>query len=674
MEPMGEAPRRSQGRRKRAALAAVAAWLAGPTAAHAGDAGEPDLRQMTLEELLAIPVAVVTRSERPLRDTPGIVTVITRDDLAASGARDLIAVLQLVPGFAVGMDVQGSLALGFRGNTGAGGQILVLVDGLELNENMYGTPMIDVPIDLIEKIEIVRGPGSVVHGGYAELAVINVITRAAAGATAATVGTRYGQMEDGLGYRDVFATGRDRVAGVDVGVSASLGEGRRSDGYYRDFFGGAYRLPNRVDPAMLDVGLGWHGLEVRGLGHWLRTSSQDAVNVSEPAPVDTDFASYFLDARYAWRLTDTVTLTPRATFKRQQPWQVRDLAAITYYRKTAARYTGSVTLDWAVREHLDVLAGAEAFTSRARLVDTANTGVGFQQPLAEGDHDSFSTLTAYSQVLLDHRWANLSLGARLEWNSRFGAVMVPRIGVTRGLGRLHTKLLLSQAFRAPGHEPYSLNVDLRPEKTTTYELEVGYQLGEHVFAGANLFDITTRDPFVYDFDPLVGAERYLNFPRTGSRGVEAVVRAQHERGRAQLTGSYYDASGKNQVALYAVPGQDDVTSGFPAWKLTLSGSARVAEHLSLSPSVVVLGPVWGPVGVEGSADDLTFGEQDATLLLGIYALRRDLAVPGLDLGIGVADLLDQGVRYVERSAIAHAPLPGPTREYMLHVSYRRPLD
>lgn len=654
----------------------LASFVAGLAAAPSTARGERDLSRLSLEELLDIQVAVVTRSDRPLRETPGVVTVVTRDEIAAWGARDLVDVLRQVPGFVFALDLQGVHAIGFRGMTGEGGQILILVDGIELNETMYGTPLTYMPVAMIEKIEISRGPGSVVYGGYAELAVINIITRAAAGTDGVVVGSRYGQMEDALGYRDVYAAGRTLVpvgGGVRIGVAASIGEGRRSDAEYRDFFGSAYPLPNRIDPSMIDVGLAWRELDLRLIGHWFDTTSRDAGARSEPAAVPTDFHGAFAALSYAWHVAPRITVTPRLAYKRQRPWKVTDLAASTYYQKTSERYLASTHVDWEPSERVAILGGAEVFVSRARLDDRTNVGVGFQEPLAEGDRDQFTTASGFGQAIVRHRWATLSLGLRLEWNDRFGAVILPRLGLTRVFGRAHLKLLASQAFRAPGHEPYSLNLDLRPERTTAFEIEGGYQLGDHAHLGLNVFDVTIRDPFVYDFDEAAGRERYVNFPKTGSRGVEAVMRIQHTRARGELAAAFFDTGGRNQVDLYAVPGRDDVTSGFPAYTVSAHGRVGIADHLVLGPSAIYIGPVWGPMGLDG-AGDVVFGVEDPALLLGVFATRSDLAVRGLDIGLGVHDLLDRGVQFVERSNIAHAPLPGPTREYALHVEYRRELE
>src|SRR6266567_3336589 len=75
-----------------------------------------DIEEVSLEALLNAPVDVATVKPQTTRQTAGIVTVITREEIVSSGARDLIDVLRLVPGFSFGVDVQGTVDVGVRGN------------------------------------------------------------------------------------------------------------------------------------------------------------------------------------------------------------------------------------------------------------------------------------------------------------------------------------------------------------------------------------------------------------------------------------------------------------------------------------------------------------------------------------------------------------------------------
>lgn len=140
-----------------------------------------------------------------MRESPSIISLITKEEISKSGARDLIDVLRLVPGIDFGMDIEGVVGIGMRGNWANEGKVLVLLDGQEMNEiisagNMFGN---HYPIEQIKKIEVIRGPGPAIYGGYAEYGVVNIITHQAEDINGITISGTYGQMEKDYGRRNL---------------------------------------------------------------------------------------------------------------------------------------------------------------------------------------------------------------------------------------------------------------------------------------------------------------------------------------------------------------------------------------------------------------------------------------------------------------------------------------
>src|SRR5664279_4000841 len=180
-----------------------------------------------------------------LKDSPAVVTVVSGEDIRSTGARDLIDILYLVPGYFMGVDTEGVVGPGFRGLWGHEGKILLMIDGKEMNELLFSNMQLgnEFPVELIERVEVVRGPGSVSYGGSAELSVINIVTRGLQGATDLTATATYGQMTgasdfaNGYGRRKLTASGRlvvDAVPGLSAFASVSLGQGQRSVRTYVD--------------------------------------------------------------------------------------------------------------------------------------------------------------------------------------------------------------------------------------------------------------------------------------------------------------------------------------------------------------------------------------------------------------------------------------------------------
>ena len=192
-----------------------------------------DYDDLSLEALLELKLTVASASENKatsLRETPGIVSLITAQDIRDSGARDLMDLLRLVPGFFFSFDTLGLVGSGLRGNWSQEGKILLIIDGVDQNELLYTTLQYGhhYPIHDIKQIEIIRGPGSAIYGGYAEMAVINITTRTGSDLRGGKVTTNYGRLGShdartniGVSYGDEHGDLRYSLSGFSAGVLAA---------------------------------------------------------------------------------------------------------------------------------------------------------------------------------------------------------------------------------------------------------------------------------------------------------------------------------------------------------------------------------------------------------------------------------------------------------------------
>ncbi len=142
-----------------------------------------DLAEASLEELMNLEVYSASKHMQKAAEAPSSVTVITADDIRLYGYRTLADILRSVRSFYVTYDRNYSY-IGVRGLDRPGDystRVLLLIDGHRLNDNIYDQAMVGsefpLDIDLIERVEIVRGPASSLYGANAFFGVINVITR-----------------------------------------------------------------------------------------------------------------------------------------------------------------------------------------------------------------------------------------------------------------------------------------------------------------------------------------------------------------------------------------------------------------------------------------------------------------------------------------------------------------
>ena len=132
-------------------------------------------KYLSEENSISIVTKRVGQSESAEK-TSAIVSVITRKNILDSGARNLADILKSVPGVEVFYDQFGFYKVGFRGIRSQSG-VLLMMDGHRMNNFYDGSVFLDIRADAIDKVEVIRGPGSSVHGTNALVGVINVITK-----------------------------------------------------------------------------------------------------------------------------------------------------------------------------------------------------------------------------------------------------------------------------------------------------------------------------------------------------------------------------------------------------------------------------------------------------------------------------------------------------------------
>src|ERR1051325_7913669 len=241
-----------------------------------------------LEEL--INQLILAASKRPLtaRESPGIVTLITDEEIKNSGARDLIDVLRLVPGIDFGVDVEGVVGIGTRGLWAHDGKMLLLVDGQEMNELVFATNQFGnhIPVEQIKKIEVIRGPGSAIYGGFAEYGVINIVTKSASDLPGISLTGTYGQMQGDYARRNINLMAGQKINDFEYSLSGFVGQGNRSDQTYTDFYGNSYNMAGNsaLNPMMMNIGMGYKGLSFRGIADLYNISVRDAYDVIKPSP------------------------------------------------------------------------------------------------------------------------------------------------------------------------------------------------------------------------------------------------------------------------------------------------------------------------------------------------------------------------------------------------------
>lgn len=593
------------------------------------------------------------------RETPSILSVISAADIAKMGARDITDILRTVPGFEIMQDLQFVTGVGFRGSWANEGKVLFLLDGHQVNELLYQTvPLLNnFQVDAIEKIEIIRGPGSAIYGGSAEYAVINIITKQASSLNGMAVYGTGGFHKSATGRMNggVMVAQKSEKFSWDLGAYRSTGI--VSDQHYTDLIG---KVPTPVNLAKVtdanatnvNIGLKAGGLSWRGM--FIGYETNDPIYA-------TTYNNYSTDLKYDWKASDKLTITPSMAYYNQIPWAYDSIANDeTKYKSKVNRINFGLTFNQNLGRKTNITYGGIFFRDKA----TSD----FDPENFAGGKLEMSNYALFAQALYKHRLFNVTAGFRYEHNSRAGGAFVPRLAFTKKIENFHFKVLYSQAFRTPSVENINAAVDkLVPEHSQVAELELGYQFTADMLLSLNAFDIGTKKVIIYGNDAITNIESYTNFKQTGSRGVEAIYSIKQKKWHARMTYSFATAK-KTDSSTYYVPQTKSQYLGFSKHIFTMSGSWDVTKKLSFNPTVIAGGKRYAYTEMSNSDKPIS-AALPSYVLVNCFVQYANL-VNGLNVGVGVYDLFNEQPPIVQPYNGKAAPIPGRSREFVVKLSYQ----
>lgn len=488
-----------------------------------------DIQSLLNEQVIVTAASTAQRESA----TPALSTTITSEDIETFGFRSIAQAVDFMSlGVFTGNPLRtpdiGSRGILFENDNGK--HFLLLINGHAINDPLYGAARFDagagIPIELVDRIEVVLGPGSVLYGSNAMMGVINVITKSAAdyqgvhaygdteigrsyrvGAGTGSTFKLFGADSEftlGLEYYDQYGPPLDftvlRYPPIPIGFEQELPErwgGRLEEGYFTRAPSGHLRL--RVGDFELNVSA---NLYERGIPY---ASSYYSVEFNDDRSRELDRALR-IDLRHQATISSLVQLTSRVyadSFDYQRRvtsdgtlgCQAASVDLCEHYDAGVARWIGleeRLTLKWLRDQTLVTMLG----------VDVRGREVGAKQD--QLDADTRRPITATSGRLDDGgpsigpyiqqtwnpaTWLDLNAGARLDIDDRFSSVLSPRGAVmVRPFEKTTFKVIYSQAFRAPTWSETSLSnhtvapsPGLSPEHVRSIEAAAEQGLGTQRF-------------------------------------------------------------------------------------------------------------------------------------------------------------------------------------------------
>ena len=606
-------------------------------------------------------ITAASRVAESVEDAPSSVSIVRSEELRAMHYPTIAEALRGQPGIYISDD-RSYATVGFRGLSplgNYGNRVLVLLDGQPTNDNWVGSSYVgyDARTDLadIERIEVVRGPGSVLYGTNAFSGVINLVTRGTEGQNSREVGISAGD----YGVATARARINAQVGDLAVWTSVAAAKGYGRDFYFPEFVGsktapdGYARGVDGFQSATLNGRLTYGKLTAL----WFFTSREKGVPTGSFGTLPNDGRAQqtdtrgFVEVRFDAPISNELQLLSRAH--------------INYYRFRGAyprlpadggvegdKFDGSWAgleerIQWTPRDDVRVSLGGEAqshFQVHQEEGDDTGTHLNQENP--------FRVLAAYLlSDLTPSRFVRVSVGTRLDSYSTFGYSNNPRLAVV-----MHPyeggaiKVLFGKAFRAPSiYELYyndggitqRESAGLRPESIYSGEIELSHHFLPAVTGSLGAYSNVTHDLIIARGTGDPGD--LLHYENSGAPvmtlGGEASIRREFRQGwmleasysfqrsRYLESGSASDIlSGKSSGSFRGVPNSPEHLASFRATIPMLSRAVLASTRLSFESGRLDRHDQVGDPIAQSRTDpaviwDLVFSREEPT-----WGLRYSLGV------------------------------------------------
>ncbi len=525
----------------------VVALLACATHAQSEDEVMQQIREMSLEELMTTTVTISTSTKQTLSKAPAVVSVLTAEAIRATGTTNLMEILQGVPGIYVKTNLFGFKPLiSFRGASGT--NVLLMINGAPAKDLVWSPGIFwkGVPANMIERIEIIRGPGSALYGSDASAGVINVITKTAGSIDYAEAGLRVGSFDTGAAWLQHGM----QWNGFDIALTADLSTTDGHNPFIRRAFG---NTSGRADYGYESQD--WHLSVARGnwrmlLDHYRhddvaigltggavldpQTRANDSLSSLALLYAAPEFADHWaLNGEFRYRDMEYTSgngyfegIPAYANLKQESSaerrWNFEVSALYSGIRDHSLRVGGGYV------EH-DLYAFTQVLDGVSKVIDNGDT------------YTFLPTAVVPATSVAPHRRKNryffvqdiwsfapdweLTAGVRYDHYSDFGRTLNPRLAlVWQTTDRFTTKLMYGQAFRAPSYlERYVTtaanppNPSLRPEKSKTLELSFAWRATRDLRLGTNFYRFDRRE-VIAPSPPVSG--QFSNHDRFVTSGIE----------------------------------------------------------------------------------------------------------------------------------------------------------
>ena len=542
------------------ALFSIAVASTIPLVANATD--EQDLFSLSFEDLLDVQVDIASKTSETLSSVPSTMSVFSRKQIQALGVDNAYEVMNFVPGMqSTRGDWVGAVPKDHaRGVYLDSGNVLVMINGERVNESSFGKASVYmpyIPIEVIEKIEFIRGPGSALYGSNAFLGVMNIVTSKERNALQLVVGNngRYG------------VTGQFNTSfSDDTSLFASISYDQKDGESYPQ------GVKDPLEALYLEAGVDYKKLKLRA--RYNETSLDEFLNLAGYSTQNQHTSdNTFVGIKYNWVNNDKLKLDSSYSYTKHNissagliaafddipdfllgpAWQTTDSkfeTELSYQFENQWQLAAGIEYAEAKQVEAGVRTSYYDDESMLVIIDPAYYQQGIVTVMDFPEFASlkytFETYSAYGQLKIPYSDAlTLFVGARYDDVKDIDSKFSPRLAAVYVINPEHTvKVQYGESFRTPVTNELFSNDDvtvgnpsLRSESVKTTELVWHYQTSE-LQANAVLFYNELND-FI-NIEPTQSTDALFTFANsfnTQNSGIELDGTWQSSK-EFSVTGTY----------------------------------------------------------------------------------------------------------------------------------------
>jgi outer membrane receptor for ferrienterochelin and colicins len=605
-----------------------------------------DILRMSFNDLINTKVISASKVQQQIKDVAATVQVISADQIKDRGYFTLEEALSDLPGFQFRNIVGFNSYIFMRGAPSQNNLILLLVDGVQINElnsgGFYGGGQFN--LSDVERIEVVYGPASALYGTNAISGIVNIITKNPDEKNQSHLSLLVGNFKTGL---------------ADFGLTSH----GTTDGDFGYYLSGMYKTSEKANLAGTEGDNNWTN-DMENFEHDLSFSAKLgfkrlAVGIVYQEKKSSNTTYYksvgekYLDRNTLWDIAFLNGFLKYTNDSHKQ-WA---LNSMLYYRdatvkpntiddvKKATDTTSGNQVGYYRPNHLIGLENQFNYTATKRLMvvtgvigeieqlsDGFSISVSDSQDIAPPEPGKPELLTnrLFSYFVQVHYKLSDQLsfigGLRHDFSSYYGQVLTPRTGLVFNADRFTAKLLYDEAFRAPKPWDYKYGIgnnDLKPEQMRSFELATSYLVRDNLSIGSSVYKNLIRDKLTKEL--VATGDRWVNKDKLNTLGFE--LYSNYSVGDFSIYANYTFTDSYDQADVRTPEiSKHTANAGF---------TYSCNSHVNMNFRANYVGERNNPVTIPSTGSDVI---DDAILLHGCISY---LDLKGFNFQLKVVNIFDQ---------------------------------